>query len=481
MAASRHPVRRSALGASLACAVVLVIMAAGPAAGSPDRPIVSPPSGTQLWLSNYSGLGMAQASAIATSPSGGTVFVTGTTVTSSTPQEAEYATVAYDAATGAPVWASTYAGPDGRSYATALAVSPDGTRLFVTGASAGQSGTTEYFATIAYDASTGARLWVRRHDVPHNSGGIALALSPDGGVVFVTGSSGFGHRAEFRTVAYSAASGHELWRRSYNGSDSSYNSAAAIAVDPDGKTVVVTGSGYRSRTGTAFETVAYNAMSGKQVWARRYNRPAKRTGAAASLAFSPSGGAVYVTGYASPTNSGRHSRYVTIAYDAATGRTRWVNSYARARRGVNAATSVSVDPSGHRVFVTGESQGATTRLDYATVAYNANSGKRLWISRYNSPANGRDLPTEVAVSPGGSRVCVTGYSTGVGSNYDYATVCYGAVSGHQIWVQRYNGPANGEDLAQAIAIAPNGTVYVTGTSEVDNQGDYGATTIAYQG
>ncbi len=59
-------------------------------------------------------------------------------------------------------------------------------------------------------------------------------------------------------------------------------------------------------------------------------------------------------------------------------------------------------------------------------------------------------------------VYVTGYSPGTNSGNDIVTIKYDP-NGNQIWLQRYNGPGNGDDEAgNAIVVDNNGNVYVTG-------------------
>ena len=93
-----------------------------------------------------------------------------------------------------------------------------------------------------------------------------------------------------------------------------------------------------------------------------------------------------------------------------------------------------------------------------------------WVSRYNGPGNGSDGANSIAIDDSGN-VYVTGSSEG-----DYLTIKYNS-AGIQQWVQRYNGTGNGTDVASSIAVDDSGNAYVTGYSAGTNY--YDIVTIKY--
>jgi hypothetical protein len=141
------------------------------------------------------------------------------------------------------------------------------------------------------------------------------------------------------------------------------------------------------------------------------------------VAVSPTGGTVFVTGYTDTTSSSAGYTYTTIAYNAATGAQLWLASYNGPAKSTSEAYSLAVSPSGGTVYVTGSSWGCVCGgVDYATVAYNAATGAQLWVERYDGVTGGGNSARSVAVSPTTRTVFVTGPSADVG--FDYATIAY---------------------------------------------------------
>ena len=152
----------------------------------------------------------------------------------------------------------------------------------------------------------------------------------------------------------------------------------------------------------------------------------------------------------------------------------WVARYNGPANSYDDARGIALDSLGN-VYVTGNSRESGTRNDYATIKYDS-AGNELWVARYNGPANSYDVANDIAVDSSGN-VYVTGRSVGSGTLSDYATIKYDS-DGNELWVARYNGPGNYIDCAYGIALDSLGNVYVTGESHGSGTvGDYA--TIKY--
>jgi hypothetical protein len=456
---------------------VLTMVSVAPSAAS---------STTKLWVERYDSPagGDDSADAVAVSPDGSTVFVTGLSENRSCTTQCldadDYATIAYDKSTGATLWTKRYDGPaDDADLPESIAVSPDGSRVFVTGESRGTTGGFDY-ATVAYDAASGMRLWVKRYNGPGNADDAATALgvSPAGGRVFVTGwSTGSTTGTDYATIAYDETTGTRLWTKRYNGPDNAGDLAVQLSVAPGGASVFVTGTSQGTSSGNDYATIAYDAATGDVGWVARYNGSANLNETATSLAVSPDGTKVIVTGDSIGTSTGED--YATVAYDGATGTRLWSRRYNPTADGDDVALSIAISPDGSAVFVTGES-GSPTVDDYATVAYGAATGATLWSKRYDGTGHFVDVARCVATSPSGSEVFVTGSSQGAGTGVDFATIAYDATTGAKLWVRRYDGPAGSTDAAHAMAVSPDRSMLViTGESQGTAAAGTDYATIAY--
>ncbi|UOQ68923.1 T9SS type A sorting domain-containing protein [Hymenobacter volaticus] len=383
----------------------------------------------------------------------GNVLTTGTAAS-------DYATAKYAGASGQQLWEARY---DGLAHAgdvgTALRVDAAG-NVVVTGRSDGDN-TSQDFATLRYDGTSGQQLWVARYNGAANRADVATTLELDrAGNVYVTGRSISGRGDnDFSTIKYTSA-GQQQWQIGYNGPNNSDDVPTSIVLD-------VTGNLY---VGSGNTTVTYAQRSIQEGWTARYTG-AGSSAEVAKEVVTDAAGNVYVTGYA---YNGRNYDYATVKYGA-NGQQLWEARYNGPADGEDLPTNVVVDATGN-VYVSGTSYSAT-ESDYATIKYSP-TGQQLWEARYNGPASGYDLAAKVAVDAAGA-VYVTGSSDNGGNgSYDYATLKYSA-SGQQLWQAHYNGPANSYDLAADLVVDGTGDVYVTGTTYSDAQSDYA--TLKYAG
>ena len=421
------------------------------------RPQATGPA-TALWVSRlHLSNGATVGYAVAASPDGSRVFATGT---QSLPRNHTHGvTVAYNATTGAQIWQAE--NTTGTSGFTSIAVSPDGSTVFVTGFGNVGFRTPPQIVTVAYNAATGAICWTQVVGT-YAAGGQSVAVSPDGSTVFIAGTAECGKPINscYVTAAYNAATGAAVWTQELENSGGAWS----MAMSPDGSAVFVTGL-VPSPTQTVFLTIAYNAATGATLWTAPDN--VQTLGTAPAVAVSPTGSAVFVAG--SVPNGGGTSSYRTIAYSAATGAQLWAQAFANKNIGQTSALAVS--PDGSTVFVTGGVDSLPGISAFGTVAYSATTGARLWKALDQSGGAAADL----TVSPDGSKVYVTGSRKSPTGFPQYDTVAYSSGTGARVWVARYGNAALGASGAQALAVSPDGSKeFVTGGNIKD------LTTLAYK-
>ena len=400
-------------------------------------------SGDRSWTAS---LEAAYFNASAASPDGAVVFETGYSYT-----EGGASTVAYDAATGDELWAK-YVGT-GQGFA--IAVSPDGSTVFIAGEVTGPGGSD--MLTVAYDALSGEPQWDAALDdssdlVDAWDGAGGVSVSPDGSQVFVTGST---YRDEIAsaTVAYDAQTGDPLWAKVVRGLTGCTSTGHSLVTSPDGTAVFACVEALEPTS--SIGTLALDSATGAKVWLRRWAGPDDQNGQARAIAVSPDGMKVFSFGLVwSATYEEYH--FGTVAYRTLSGRLSWAKRYAGpdAGRGWGEeASSMAVSPKGGSVVVTGQTNLGNGETAFATIAYRTKDGAERWKRLYDGPGE-FDMAAAIGVSGSGAEVLVTGMSVGSDDAADYVTIAYSVADGATNWAKRFR-PGSGPST---LAITPSSVV-----------------------
>ena len=350
-------------------------------------------------------------------------------------------------------WAVYYDGSKSFDEPSGMLVDASG-NIYVTGTSNGIN--YQDYLTIKYNNS-GATQWIQRYNGPGNNDDVPEAIALDGsGNVYVTGGSTQSNsRMEFNTIKYSS-SGVQLWLNTFGGTDISLGDyATSIAVYGSG-IVYITGTTYN--TGTSFDitTIKYNSL-GTQQWVQNKNGPDNIDDMPSAL-VTDNAGNIYVTGYISNGFNNFYD-YSTTKYNS-NGDELWSQYYNGTFDGWDQGVAIAVDNTGNS-YVTGASRGVGSDYDIVTIKYSP-AGAPLWIKRYDGYF-GWEAGNSILVDDS-SNVYVSGGSAGVSTGNDFVTIKYNSVGG-RIWVRRYNGPANGNDITYSMTKDSLNNIYVTGSSE----------------
>lgn len=388
-----------------------------------------------------------EARAQAISPDGTRVYVTGYSWDNST-QSLQWATVAFDTSTGAQQWVARYGEAGIPAAAYDIVVSPDGSRIYVAGVDVLEEIYIEG-TVIAYDAATGDQLWLAHHAVPPDSADFThLAISPDGATVYASGQE-YGEVVRDVTIAYAASTGDQEWTAFHEDSF-----LYTMASDPTGARVYLAGDG---------GIVAYDATTGAVVW--------EISDQGRSLAVAPDGSQLFATRQRGVIGGD----FDLVAYAAATGESTW--SYALPHT-LDSTPPLAGDAARVYVATTQDVPGPyLSNINVVTMAFEANSGLLAWSTDYDDPRFLRgELGTDqlargLTASPDGKRLYLAARAGRTMPQdrlfpEDISTVAYNAADGSQKWVARYHASPNDSDVhadpfpagaTHGIGVTPDGS------------------------
>lgn len=351
-------------------------------------------------------------------------------------------------------WTNSY--PNGNSEAISI---DDFDNLYVTGS---DGFLIKNIATISY-TPLGHQRWIQRYDGPAqgNDRPRQMAVGKQGNVYITGNSEGEGTSYDYVTIKYNWL-GAQQWVARYDYIHL-YDGSVGIAID-DAENVYITGSVQTSGTeallpDTIFEpsemdqvprdivTIKYDS-NGTEIWRTWWDifMEDQATGIAVD-----GDGNTYVTGYTSDFSW--EFFIFTLKYDNL-GRVEWVKTQP-SMGGTIKYHRIAVDLEGN-VFVA----GMDDNWNYVTISYDP-SGALRWSKTYHGSGNDWNEPTDIAIDKSGY-VYVTGYSPGLETEKDYATIKYDK-DGNELWVNRYDHEQR-VDHPEALTIDNLGNIYVTGSS-----------------
>lgn len=364
------------------------------------------------------------------------------------------------------LWEGVHEGPEDKAIAHHLVLSPDGQTAYIVGGTSTWLTFTD-LVTWAVDVTTGELIWsavynggsgeseLSYHDVR------AIAVSPDGSRVTVAGTSqGSGQGDDIVTLAYDAATGAQLWMDRYHGgSDSDEDIATAIAVDRTGTYVLTAGVVVGKDDSRKGVIIGYDLATSDRLWELPFSSPCWNSHLLGMKA-TPASSAIFVGGLRSSCLSDSveetphdlaHTFTPTIwAVDPATGEVLWeaqdddplLTFQTAMPLGALEATEESVVLSSRIT----NPRNSDNDLDVLTMAVDL-EGEILWRARYDSM--GRDDLLGIKAAPDGSHVYVVAASPAVATagvqdqNLDIVVTAYDGTSGAVAWTSRLDSSTTG--------------------------------------
>ncbi len=315
------------------------------------------PNGTLAWAQVWgSGPGMADVATSMALDGAGGIYIAGSTY--STPTNPDFLLIKFSA-NGAVGWNATYDHVGLIDAATGVVVDVNSNPV-VSGASASAANAWD-FATVKYDAATGAQLDAVRVTVPGVGLDNVLAFTRDDqGSIFITGSREVNGVKDMQTVKLNA----DLslgWVKDY---DAEGLNDAGRSVDADNAgNVFVAGYSRKINGGSDMVTVKY-AADGSVLWGRHYKANDPTLDAEATKCAATNDGGVIVVG---TVHDGTSTNFRTLKYSA-NGTLEWTREH-DGLIGDDRALDLVVDHDG-RVYVGGRSGSTYSVVKYASYLLN---------------------------------------------------------------------------------------------------------------
>jgi hypothetical protein len=308
--------------------------------------------------------------------------------------------------------------------------------------------------------------WLYLYDGPASGFDAAVWLveGADGNLYGAGWSPGVGSGDDL-AVASLTTSGVERWVYRYNGPGNDGDGAWSIDADGDGN---VYAAGYSIGVGTGLDLVVVSLDTwGAVRWVYRYDGPASGEDRAYRVAVGTDGN-VYAVGISTGIGTGADLTVISLTPQ---GDERWIYRLDGPASDYDEGWECSPGPDGN-FYVMGGITDAATGRDFIVISF-ASSGDVNWLYTYDGPASGLDACAKVVAAANGN-IYATGYSEGVGTNWDMATICLNS-SGEEQWVHRFTTPGDSVEVPDYLTVGLDGNIYASGVcgAEVWQGGPHG--------
>jgi len=343
---------------------------------------------------------------------------------------------------------------NGDDAASSLVVGPDG-NIYAVGYTTG-SGTGADFTVISLTPADSER-WVYRYNGPGNGDDYAAALvfGPDSNLYAAGYSTGSGTGTDFTVVSLTPG-GTERWVYRYNGPGNDDDDASSLVVGPDRN---IYATGYSTGNGTSYDfTVISLTPADSERWVYRYDSPASGTDWGEAIVFGADGN-IYAGG--NREGSGGYQNIAVISLTPG-GSERWVYGYDGPGAGGDRGSSLMYGGDGN-IYVAGNTTGNGTSYDFTVISLTPADSER-WVYRYNGPGNEMDQARTKSLAWGADgNIYAAGFSGGDGTFWDMVVISL-TPGDSERWVYRYDGPGHSYDMGGPAVCGADGNVYTAGYS-----------------
>lgn len=281
-----------------------------------------------------------------------------------------------------------------------------------------------------------------------------IVFGQDGNIYGIGYSNNAGTGDDLAVVSHDEQ-GNMRWLYEYYGSYSDWG--RSIAYGSDGN-VYASGTHYLDGFSNSDCLIIGIDSLGNEKWVYTYNGTGNELDDAQSIIYGQDGN-VYAAGFCEDTGTGLQWDFLVISLDTL-GNERWLYKYNGPGDYVDVGRAIVYGQDGN-LYTAGYSDGSGTSDDLVVISLDTQGSER-WVYRYDGPNNSMDA-ADAVVYGADNNIYVTGFSTGVGSNYDFVVIGLDTL-GNERWVYRYNGPGNHRDEANSITYGQDGNVYAAGFS-----------------